>query len=323
MPIRHQNGYPRNSVSVKARGSLLTACKNPPVATASETGAVEVLLRPRGPYSLADSAGRPDPTRRFRGGVLDLVLITPAGPARARVWQRHGGELGARIAAPDAASAHDALAFVLAVDVDHTPFLRLAERDPLIAAAVRRRRGARPARLGTVAHALVRAVCGQLITSREALQIERRLIAATCPHEGDLRVPPGASEIGRLSAAAAERAGLSPRRAAALVRVARTLDLERLRRVPAQAAVDRLCAEPALGPWSAGVIARDGLGSYAHGPVGDLGLIKLCSALLGRRAGVADTAELLGRYGEWAGLAASHLLLHPLAHARWAVARAG
>ncbi|HKV67979.1 MAG TPA: hypothetical protein VJN72_07805, partial [Gaiellales bacterium] len=68
--------------------------------TVSEAGAVEVLLRPRGPYSLADSAGRPDPTRRYHGGVLDLVLATPAGPARARVWQRRSGELGARIVAP-------------------------------------------------------------------------------------------------------------------------------------------------------------------------------------------------------------------------------
>jgi 3-methyladenine DNA glycosylase/8-oxoguanine DNA glycosylase len=323
MPVRHQEWLPAQLVLSRTGVSLLTACKNPSVATVSETGAVELVLRPRGPYSLADSAGRPDPTRRYRGGVLDLVLATPAGPARARVWQRRSGELETRVAAPDTASAHDALAFVLAIDVDHSPFLRMAERDPLIGAVVRRRRGARPARLGTVVHALVRAVCGQLITSHEAMQIERRLIAVTCPREGDLRIPPGASEIGRLSAAAAERAGLSPRRAAALVRVARTLDLERLRRVPAQAAVDRLCAEPALGPWSAGVIARDGLGSYAHGPVGDLGLIKLCSALVGHRAGVADTAELLGRYGEWAGLAASHLLRHPLAHARWAVARAG
>jgi 3-methyladenine DNA glycosylase/8-oxoguanine DNA glycosylase len=293
------------------------------VATASKTGAVEVLLRPRGPYSLAGSAGRPDPTRRYRGGVLDLALATPAGPARARVWQRRSGELGARISAPDPASAHDALAFVLAVDIDHTPFLRLAERDPLLAEAVRRRRGVRPARLGTVAHALVRAVCGQLITWHEAMHIERRLIGLSCPREGDLRTPPTASEIGRLSAAMGERAGLSPRRAAALVRVARTLDLERLRRVPPEAAVARIVAEPTLGPWSAGVIACQGLGSYAHGPVGDLGLLKLCTALLGRRADVADTAELLGRYGEWAGLAAAHLLAHPMAQARWAVARAG
>jgi DNA-3-methyladenine glycosylase II len=283
---------------------------------------VEIALRPRGPYSLADSAGRPDPTRRYRGGVLDMALPTPAGPARVRVWQRRDGELAARIAAADTGAALDALRFALAVDVDHAPFLQVAASDRLLRDVVRRRPGRRPARLGTVAHALVRAVCGQLITAREAMRIEWRLIASVCAADGDLRRPPAAAEIARLSAAHAERAGLSPRRAAALVRVGRTLDLERLRTVPAQAAVDRLCAEPGLGPWSAGVIAGQGLGSYAHGPVGDLGLIKLCSALLGRRALADDTAELLCRYGEWAGLAGAHLLSHPLAHDRAAHHRA-
>ena len=100
------------------------------------------------------------------------------------------------------------------------------------------RPGLRPARLGTVTHALVRAVCGQLITAREAVQIERRLLRAICAPAGDLRLPPEASDLARLSAAGAERAGLSPRRSAALVRVSRTLDLERLRTVPAQAAVE-------------------------------------------------------------------------------------
>ncbi len=292
------------------------------VAAPSAPDVIETVLRPRRPYSLAGSAGRPDPTRRFHGGVLDMALATPQGPAQIRVWQRRDGDLVARIGAPDPGAALDALRFVLATGDDHTPFLRLAAGDPLLAAVVRRRTGVRPARLGTVAHALIRALCGQLITAREAMRIEWRLLAAICPPAGELRRPPEASDIARLSAARAERAGLSPRRAAALVRVGRTLDLERLRTVPAQAAVDRLCAEPGLGLWSAGVIAAAGLGSYAHGPVGDLGLIKLCSALLGRRAEPADTAELLGRYGEWAGLAGAHLLSHPLAHARWAVARA-
>ncbi len=282
----------------------------------------EILLRPRGPYSLADSAGLSDSTRRHRGGVLELALPTAPEVALIRVWQRPDGDLAARMAAPDAGAALDALRFVLAVDVDHTPFLRLAAADPLLRDSVRRRPGRRPARLGTVAHALVRAVCGQLITGREAMRIEGRLLRHVCPPAGDLLRPPQASDLGRLSAAHAERAGLSPRRAAALVRIARTLDLERLRTVPAQAAVARLTAEPGLGPWSAGVIAGQGLGSYAHGPVGDLGLIKLCSALLGRRADAADTAALLDRYGEWGGLAASHLLHHPLAHDRAAYYRA-
>ena len=51
-----------------------------------------------------------------------------------------------------------------------------------------------------------------------------------------------------------------------------------------------------------------GLGRYDRGLVGDLGLIRLCCELLGRRAEAEDTAELLARYGEWAGLASLHLL---------------
>ncbi len=112
------------------------------------------------------------------------------------------------------AGALDALRFVLAVEVDHTPFLRLAASDPLLAAVVRRRPGLRPARLGTVAHALVRAVCGQLITAREAMQIERRLLAAICapvgraaPAAGGVRNRPPERGPGRAGGALAAAGG--------------------------------------------------------------------------------------------------------------------
>jgi 3-methyladenine DNA glycosylase/8-oxoguanine DNA glycosylase len=55
-----------------------------------------------------------------------------------------------------------------------------------------------------------------------------------------------------------------------------------------------------------------GLGRYEHGLVGDLGLIKLCAALLGRRAEPEDTSRLLERYDEWAGLASVYLLAGPV-----------
>jgi 3-methyladenine DNA glycosylase/8-oxoguanine DNA glycosylase len=43
--------------------------------------------------------------------------------------------------------------------------------------------------------------------------------------------------------------------------------------------------------------------------VGDLGLLKLVSALRGgRRAEAWETEELLAPYGEWAGLASVYLL---------------
>jgi 3-methyladenine DNA glycosylase/8-oxoguanine DNA glycosylase len=57
-----------------------------------------------------------------------------------------------------------------------------------------------------------------------------------------------------------------------------------------------------------GVIGLEGVGCYEHGLVGDLGLIKLCTALLGRPAEPEDTAELLSRYAEWQGLASVYLL---------------
>jgi hypothetical protein len=57
------------------------------------------------------------------------------------------------------------------------------------------------------------------------------------------------------------------------------------------------------------VIALEGLGRYDHGIVGDLGLIKLATALHRRPATAADTQELLAPYGEWQGIAGSLFLL--------------
>jgi 3-methyladenine DNA glycosylase/8-oxoguanine DNA glycosylase len=78
--------------------------------------------------------------------------------------------------------------------------------------------------------------------------------------------------------------------------------------VPTEVAVRRIVQERTLGPWSAGVICLEGLGRYEHGLVGDLGLIRLCTRLLGREATVEDTVELLEPYGEWQGLASRYLL---------------
>ena len=57
-----------------------------------------------------------------------------------------------------------------------------------------------------------------------------------------------------------------------------------------------------------GVIALEGLGSFRHGLVGDLALVKLCSALWGRWVETYESAELLAPYEEWAGLAGLYLM---------------
>ena len=102
--------------------------------------------------------------------------------------------------------------------------------------------------------------------------------------------------------------GLGARRGAALIRLCRGTDLEELKKLPTALAAQRLERERGLGPWSAGVVCLEGLGRYERGLARDLGLVKLASALWGRRVEAEETDALLEPYGEWAGLASVYLL---------------
>lgn len=273
---------------------------------------VETTIRPRAPYSLALSARlRSDPTRRFRDGVLTMALEVRGAPALARVRQRPDGTLTVAIEGPEPEETLARVRFVLAADADHSPFLGRFVDDPLIGRAVRSLRGLRPLRTATVTHSLLKAVCGQLIQARAARLLEARLLRKLGTPLGDLFLPPTRTTFGGLSPAQLARDGLVARKANALVRLSRELDLERLRAVETGAAVTRIERERGLGPWSAGMVCLYGLGRYEQGLVGDLGLVKLCGAILGRRAEPEDTRRLLEPFGEWAGLASVYLLARP------------
>jgi AraC family transcriptional regulator of adaptative response / DNA-3-methyladenine glycosylase II len=271
--------------------------------------AVETTLVPRPPYSLAVSVRmRSDATRVFRDGLLTLVYEHEGEPALARVSQRPDGTLAARIEGRHAEAALDHLRFMLAVDDDYTAFARRFADDALLAGPIRSHRGLRPLRVATVTHALLKAVCGQLIQAKAARVLEARLLRmAAEPYRG-LRLPPTRATFGRFSPAELERYGLASRKGLALVRLSREVDLERLRNVPSRGVAARLERERGLGPWSAAMVALHGLGRVDLGLVGDLGLIKICSALRGRPADADDTRELLEPYDEWAGLASVYLL---------------
>ncbi len=251
---------------------------------------------------------RSDATRRFRDGVLTLVLEVDGAPALARVCQHADGALAVRVEGERSGAALERLRFVLAVDDDHAPFLARFRDDPLLGPAIRRIAGLRPLRAATVTHALLKAVCGQLVQARAARLLEARLLRFAAPEHGGLRLPPTRATFGRSSPAELGREGLVARKANALVRLSREVDLERLRALPTEAAAARIERERGLGPWSAGVVCLYGLGRFEQGLVGDLGLVKLCAALRGRWATPDDTRELLEPYGEWAGLASVYLL---------------
>lgn len=264
---------------------------------------VEALLRPTGAYRLRLSAGFGDATKRVADGVVTATL---GGEEWARAWQGPDGTVTIRATSDEAV---EQMRFVLALDDDHTEFLLRFAGDPLLGPSLHALRGMRPARTATVAHALLRAVAGQLIEARLARAIERRVIRERMPVvvEG-LYAPPLAADLALFSPAGLRRLGLATNRGSTLVRICRDLDVERLRGVPIAAAQARLLRERGLGPWSLGVVSIEGLGRFEHGIIGDLGLMKLCSALWGRWPEPAETAELLAPYGEWAGLACAYLL---------------
>ena len=243
---------------------------------------IEDVVRPAGPYRLhLMTYGRPFETPLPGGGV---------GHAR----QRADGHVVLR--APDEERLA-LLRFVLALDADTTEFGRRFRDDPLLGPSLRHLHGLRPLRTPTVARALLRAVCGQLIEARRARGIELAIVRA-CGEPAPTR-----EAIGSLSPAQLRRLGLATGRASTLVRVCRTIDLEGLRTQPIEAVAARLLRERGLGPWSLGVVALHGLGSWRHGLVGDLGLVSLLGAPrpLGRAARDRRTAGAVRRMGRACG----------------------
>jgi 3-methyladenine DNA glycosylase/8-oxoguanine DNA glycosylase len=245
-----------------------------------------------------------------RDGVLGTTLLVDGGRRAelARAFQRHDGSV---VLQAESEEGIDRLRFVLAVDDDHSEFLRRFRDDRLIGRATQLFGGARQLRTATVAHALLRAFCGQLIQAHRARQLEVTIVRATTGPVGasGLYAPPTAADFARCSPARLRQLGLHARRSAALVRITRSTDVERLHELSTDAAAEWVTRQRGLGPWSAGVVCLEGLGRRERGIVGDLGLIKLMSRLRGRWVEGHETAELLEPYGEWAGLAGLYLML--------------
>jgi 3-methyladenine DNA glycosylase/8-oxoguanine DNA glycosylase len=270
---------------------------------------LERVVRPTGPYTFALCARHAsDATRQLRDGTLTTVLRVGERVELGSARQMVNGNMVLRAHSEEGL---ERLRFVVALDADHSEFLRRFSSDPMIGRATLQFQGLRQLRLSTVAQALLRAFCGQLIEARRARDLERTIVRAVEQRvEGtNLYAPPTSASLARLAPARLRQLGLHASRAAALVRICRSIDLERLNALPTEEAAKFIERQRGLGPWSAGLVCLEGLGRSERGLVGDLGLIKLMSQLRGRWVDGRETAELLEPYGEWAGLAGKYLML--------------
>jgi 3-methyladenine DNA glycosylase/8-oxoguanine DNA glycosylase len=285
---------------------------------------LRVAVAPAGPFQLPRLTGA-DRMLRRRGGVLERLLHHDKMPVVVKVALTAGGEVlfGAHAASGEAAVyGIERMRFALGVDEDLRPFLRRFARDPLIGDSLRRRPWLRAGRRPEPFEALVWAITEQLIEYERAAAIQRRLVAALgrrwLGYDGfgrGLCDLPTAAVLANTAPALLQSYDLGAARALTLVRAAREVarghldlhgpDHERVWR--------RLRAIPGIGSWTVEMLALRGQGRNDQVPAGDLGLLKLVGRHLSggdphALAGEREVRDLLAPYGEWAGLAACHLL---------------
>jgi len=285
---------------------------------------VRTELRPAGPFRLPRRTGGDGMLRR-RGARLERLLHDGDVPVIVRVAQPAGDRVLLAARAPTRAAALHGIArmrFALGVDDDLGVFLRRFSGDRLIGRSIRSRPWLRVSRRPDPFEALAWAICQQLIEYDRAAAIERRLLAALGRRwvdrdglGGDLRDLPRATVLAGMAPSRLQSFELAGSRSLALVRAAREVARGRIDLGGAEheAGWRRLRAIPGIGPWTVEMLALKGQGRHDQLPAGDLGLLKAVGRLLSggdprARAQESQVRELFAPYGEWAGLAATHLL---------------
>ncbi len=281
-------------------------------------------VRPAGPFRLTLRAGM-DGVLRRRGGVLERLLHDGEQPVVVRVAQTaHNRVLfGARAHSRAAAARGIArMRFALGVEDDLRAFRRRFLRDPLIGGSVRSRPWLRVSRRPEPFEALAWAICEQLIEYERAAAIERRVVAALGRRWADpegvdrpLRDVPAAVVLAGTAPALLQSFDLAGARAVTLVRAAREVACGRvdLHGPDHERAWRRLRAIPGIGSWTVEMLALHGQGRHDQLPAADVGLAKLVGRLLSggdprARADEPQVREFFAPYGEWAGLAATHMI---------------
>ncbi len=302
-----------------------------------------VEVRPPWPFRLPAHGGM-DGVLRCRGGVLERLLHHEEQPVVVRVAQPTADRVLFDAHAPTSEAAEhgiERMRFALGVDENLRTFHACFTRDPLIGASVRRRPWLRVRRRPEPWEALAWAVCEQLIEFERAAAIERRIVrrlgrtwsdgqAAARAGEaragvrwsrageargGALRDVPTPAALAGVAPALLQSLDLGGARARTLVRVAREVARGRidLHSPDHERTWRRLRAIPGIGPWTVEMLALHGQGRHDQVPAGDVGLLKLVGRALSggnphTRAQEDEVRAFFAPYGEWAGLAAAHMM---------------
>ena len=222
------------------------------------------------------------------------------------------------------------MAFVCALQLDLSEFHSRFKRDSLIGPVIRRWPMIRPERKAEPFEALAFAITEQLIEGGRAYEIQRRLIRGWGRRSDDRRwrAAPTPEALAGCAPAALVACDLAPKRALAMVRVAREVASGRIDLDEHEPAWQRLRAIREVGSWTVEKLALEGQGRHDMIPAGDLAYVKIVGRLAGlrRRATEDEVRDFFEPYAPFQALAGTYVIagrrmLLRDAAPRWAAGR--
>lgn len=250
----------------------------------------------------------PDRIRKgiMHGGVPVVVDATlTKGEARCTV--------DADGAMPTDAELLEVLRSILGLRIDPAPFVKLAKKDPLLAALVKRQPGLRIMQSATIFEALTWAIIGQQINLTFAIALRRTFILqAGSQHSSGLWCYPEADRVARLDVDELTSRKFSRSKAETLLRLAQLVDSGALvldRNGDLAATSAELLAIKGIGPWTVNYGLLRGYGFADCSLHGDVAIRAALQTLLGEdsKPDMARTEELLKTWAPHRTMAAAHL----------------
>jgi DNA-3-methyladenine glycosylase II len=252
-------------------------------------------------------------------GTIELAAVQAGSAALPRLTVTvEGTELDRR--AEEAARA--ALARLLGLELDLSPFYRLAAADPFLHTLAARFRGLKPPRFPTLFECLVNAIACQQLTLTVGIRLLNRLTEAygTAPAAGTTRAFPVPTQLADLSPKALRPLGFSGAKSRSVVELAAGIssgmfDAAAIETLDDAAALAALLRLRGVGRWTAEYALLRGLGRLHVFPGDDVGARNNLARSLSRREPLdyAGVQAAVRKWQPFAGLVYFHLLLANLA----------
>jgi len=248
-----------------------------------------------------------------------LDRFTFWGVDRANVW--HGGGLHRVVAGrevritaaaggvevePFDEAIEPVVAKLLGLELDLPPFFEFAQRDPVLAGAVRLLPGFRPPLAPDPFEALVSSITAQQVSLHSAFAVRSRFIDRFGVRGEHAFAFPTRERVARAKEEQLTALGFSLRKAEYVLGIARAdLDFDELETLPDEEVKARLTSLRGLGEWSADWFLARHLARPRAWPAGDLGLRK---AVLAFYPDVTDVRAAGVRFHPFQNLSAHYLL---------------